>query len=324
MKHHLKKITHPKPYLLIAIILLPPLIAGLMVYIYFQSYKYYQLTPHKIKLQPLTPEINEPNTSTDSKNLEEYIIIGDTGTGNKNQYQVAKAIYSYCLQKQTCKFMIDAGDIIYEKGVTEKNDIQFQTKFENPYQLINLPIYIAMGNHDYLGCSECYLQYANQSPKWYQPGFYYSINQSKLVTFYVIDTENYTVKQHEWLSEQLYKSTTKYNIVVGHRPLQSFEVTKWRENWNGKDLLKKLICNQADYYISGHAHVLEDTGQVDNCKVKQLVSGGGGAYHRKVVLPNSDAFYHEGYGYLALQVYPDKIGYKFYNQFNQLLYKKNQ
>ena len=103
---------------------------------------------------------------------EEFILIGDTGTGSKEQYKVAESIKNYCATKN-CKAVFILGDVIYDKGVSSISDEQFKTKFEDPYKEIQLPFYIVFGNHDYLGCVDCYIKYSSVSKKWEMPERFY-------------------------------------------------------------------------------------------------------------------------------------------------------
>ena len=76
---------------------------------------------------------------------EEFILIGDTGTGSKEQYKVAESIKNYCARKN-CKAVFILGDVIYDKGVASSSDKQFKTKFEDTYKELRLPYYIVLGN----------------------------------------------------------------------------------------------------------------------------------------------------------------------------------
>ena len=67
-------------------------------------------------------------------------ITSDTGSGYDEQYIVADAIQKYH-EDNPLKAVLLLGDNIYEEGVSSIDDEQFTTKFETPYQDINLPFY---------------------------------------------------------------------------------------------------------------------------------------------------------------------------------------
>ena len=73
-----------------------------------------------------------PDVGTVNKTVR-FIAIGDMGTGDDGQYKVAAALESVCAERG-CDFAIGLGDNIYEAGVDSVSDIQFQTKFEDPYK----------------------------------------------------------------------------------------------------------------------------------------------------------------------------------------------
>jgi hypothetical protein len=114
------------------------------------------------------PALNLPKS-------DKFILLGDSGTGEQPQYEVSNGISKYC-SDDNCKSMFILGDVIYEKGVTSVNDTQFTTKFKEPYKNIKLPIYIVFGNHDYLGCIDCYLKFISDSPKWLMPAGFFLFN----------------------------------------------------------------------------------------------------------------------------------------------------
>jgi tartrate-resistant acid phosphatase type 5 len=153
------------------------------------------------------------------------------------------------------------------------------------------------------------------------PSYYYKKSFAPLVSFYIIDSENFNSLQQDWLQEKISEDANPYKIILGHKPLLTFESTHAYENWTGKKDLKDTICDAADLYISGHSHVLEEVGQLDGCKVKQLVSGSGGSSARQVLETHKAKFYYEGNGFLSLLVEKEKIEYSFYDSDENLLYQ---
>lgn len=81
---------------------------------------------------PLAPcsSPNEPTT---------YLLLGDSGAGDRYQQAVADAMADYCLGNN-CTAAFIAGDVIYDFGVQSVQDAQFQTKFETPYSGLDIPL----------------------------------------------------------------------------------------------------------------------------------------------------------------------------------------
>ncbi len=250
-----------------------------------------------------------------------FVVVGDTGAATPAQFAVAKAMQASCEQVGGCQAGFIAGDAIYENSVSSVTDPQFQTKFEEPYKNLSIPLYIAYGNHDYLGCAECYLEYANHSQKWRMPASYYVQSFGDEVSFFVIDTEKFGTVQQQWLKDNLTSNQAHHKVVIGHRPIETFETTKLGENWNGKAELQEILCQTGDLYVAGHAHVLEDNGQIGDCSVKQLVAGGGGAHLRTVSEKSDGDFSAAKHGFVLLKVSEQELNYSFIDSQGEVLFK---
>lgn len=251
-----------------------------------------------------------------------YILMGNIGTGNESQKAVAHGIEHYCRTKD-CAAAFIAGNIIYENGVKNYNDKQFKTKFEDIYKNLSFPFYVAFGNRDYKGCSKCYIDYEKKSKKWEMPSAYYK-KSFKNIDFFVIDTEKFDTKQQQWLEKEINGSIAKSKVVVGHRPIVTYDVEYTTEKWDGKNQLKNIICNKAHFYVSGQSNVLEDVGKLEGCSVQQLISGAGGSYSEQVTENNNNLFSYSKNGFLVIDV-PKKdskeaISYKFLDKDAQILY----
>ncbi len=79
-----------------------------------------------------------------------FIAVGDTGSGNADQFAVAQAMELVC-RVRGCDFVVMLGDNFYEDGVKDEYDPQFESKFERPYQNLSVPFYVTLGNHDNSG-----------------------------------------------------------------------------------------------------------------------------------------------------------------------------
>lgn len=78
------------------------------------------------------------------------LVLGDTGTGEAGQYQVAAAA-SWVCEHRGCDLALLNGDNIYEVGVSGPYDPQFEAKFEAPYAAFAMPFWAVLGNHDNSG-----------------------------------------------------------------------------------------------------------------------------------------------------------------------------
>jgi acid phosphatase len=248
----------------------------------------------------------------------DMVFWGDSGTGDSRQRKVANAIQKLCARG--CDLGVIAGDIIYEAGITSSKDPQIEQKLERPYDRINFPIYLAIGNHDNLGCNHCLVEYAAGSDKFKMPSTYYKVKVNFEIDLIVIDTENFDSAQADWLTKVLDESVARHKIVVGHRPLLTYESEHKDERWGTTSKAQEIMCNRADLYISGHSHLLE-YNTIENCSVKQIISGAGGAETRRITDKTKPVFYFEDNGFVVVQVKNSIAAVMFYNDRGNLIHR---
>ncbi len=248
---------------------------------------------------PFLISVNTVNAQTSNK--IRFIAVGDTGTGDKNQYDVAKAIKQKC-DKDGCDFVIILGDNIYNSGVKSVDDPQFITKFEKPYENIDLKFYMTLGNHDYRGNVNAEIDYTKKSKKWTMLGRTYNFSY-KNADFFSLDTNNPTEKQITRLQRDIAKSTGKWKIAFGHHPRYTHGVYG---NATGKlaDLTDKTLCGKADIYLSGHEHTKQHLKNV--CGVEYLVVGTG-AGTRPAGRGSNTLFAKSSLGFAWFEIDNDKM-----------------
>ena len=77
----------------------------------------------------------------------QLVAVGDTGTGNEEQFEVAHGMARIC-KESGCDMVLLLGDNFYPNGVKSTEDPQFQSKFEEVYKEIKKPFFAVLGNHD--------------------------------------------------------------------------------------------------------------------------------------------------------------------------------
>src|SRR5688500_6399997 len=125
-----------------------------------------------------------------------FVAVGDTGTGDENEYAVARDIGTAC-QARGCDFIVHNGDILYDVGAFSAYDTQFEDKFEVPYGSLGLPVYLVLGNHDAGGdpgseddldrwkeIGDRAVEYSNRTDRttgaWRMPARWYNFTQGSL------------------------------------------------------------------------------------------------------------------------------------------------
>lgn len=234
------------------------------------------------------PDADDPNTIR-------FVALGDAGEGNDTQYQVAAAMETVCAARG-CDFAVYLGDNFYENGVESADDELFQTAFELPYEYLDFPFYVVLGNHDYGGNGLGWeswkpgyeITYSETSDKFILPDRYYSFQKGP-ADFFGLDTNAIVWGEGEdqdaWIEEVISESTAPWRVALGHHTYISngshgnagnYEGLPWLPIVNGADFqtfFDDHLCGQVDIYLCGHDHSrqwLEAT-----CGTEFVVSGAG-------------------------------------------------
>ena len=216
----------------------------------------------------------------------ECIVVADTGSGNDDQIKVARSMEKLAY-KNPIKAVVIIGDNIYPDGCQNVDDEEFIHKFRNPYQKINLPFYLCLGNHDYHTNAESQIEYTfsnhNKDKKWNLPKKWYTQSFPHCDMFF-IDT-NFKYFSSEMIKKQLNdtinsirKSTKKWKILCGHHTWRSIGGHGNAEQKHEQfmdDLLKKV---KIDIYMCGHDHC-KSLIHVGKHNIPTLVIGTGGKYY---------------------------------------------
>lgn len=181
-------------------------------------------------------------------NSVRFAVIGDSGSGDRYQYQVAAEMEA-CRRTFPFNFVIMLGDNI--TGGHSPRD--FYEKFENPYKALldsGVKFYASLGNHD--RTLERFYAPFNMGGKTY-----YSFKRGN-VTFFALDSDYMDSGQLDWIKRALQSATTTpWKICFFHHPLYS----DGRAHGGDLDLrhLLQPIFEQhgVDAVFSGHDHVYE-------------------------------------------------------------------
>ncbi|VXD22146.1 conserved exported hypothetical protein [Planktothrix serta PCC 8927] len=252
--------------------------------------------PHQkiLGVDPAIAEISDP------KPLFRFVTIGDAGTGEKGQYDVANAMFRYH-QNHPFQVVTLLGDNIYINGEIEK----INQVFEKPYQPLlqqGVKFYACLGNHDIrTENGDRQVTY----PLFNMKGRYYTF-QYNPVQFFVLDANENAdwEKQMPWLENQLQHSQSAWKIVYSHYPIYSSGVYGVNP-----ELMNRLTPLFKKYgvqlYMNGHEHDYERTKPID--ETTYLTSGNGGAAIRPVGSSEWTATAASILGFTAIEIYPDRM-----------------
>lgn len=177
-----------------------------------------------------------------------FAAIGDMGTGELAQYEVAQRMLQFH-QTFPFTFVIMLGDNIYGG----KSPDQLQKKFEIPYKPLldaGVRFYAALGNHD--DTNERFYKLLNMNGERY-----YSFKKGS-VHFFVLDSTYLDPKQLTWLEKELANAgTTDWKICYFHHPLYS-SGTFHGSSTELRAVLEPLFLKYGVQVVfAGHEHVYE-------------------------------------------------------------------
>lgn len=179
----------------------------------------------------------------------QFVAFGDAGSGSEGQAAVGRAMARVCADRG-CDFALELGDNFYPRGVGSVDDPQFDTAFEKPYELLNVPVYAVLGNHDNGGAhggdggnnARGDFQVLHHATKWRMPARYYYIrmpvdSDPPLAAFFGLDSspltawaadadprwapQAYAAQQLDWLRSVMASSTATWKVVFAHHPYVS-------------------------------------------------------------------------------------------------------
>jgi tartrate-resistant acid phosphatase type 5 len=279
-------------------------------------------TPTRIMLPP-TPSSTSTQTPSPTATIAIPVVfaaIGDYGTGDQNEADVANLILSW-----NPEFIITLGDNNYPTGAADHMDQavgQFFHSYIYPYSGNYSPgaevnrFFPSLGNHDLM---------AENGQPYYDyftlPGNerYYDFTWGPVHLFALDDIDSepdgvgVSSKQAEWLKAGLAESTSAWNIVYMHYPPYSSGLhgsTDWAR-WPYREW-------GADAVLAGHDHTYE---RLEENGLPFFINGlgGGGIYNFPNIVDGSLMRYNADYGAMRIEVTDSFINFEFINRDGELV-----
>jgi len=202
-------------------------------------------------------------------------VLGDNGTGDKEQYQIADQMTRF-----HAKFPFDRvimlGDNIY--GGQGPSDLV--QKFSQPYKALldaGVKFYASLGNHDD--------PVNNRYPLWNMGGQMYYTYSTRNVRFFALDSNKVEPQELAWLESQLKSATEAWKICYFHHPLYSDGGTHG-SSVDVRVLFEPLFVTYGvNVVFSGHDHIYERITPQKG--IYYFVEGAGGQLRKNDVNPTS-------------------------------------
>jgi acid phosphatase len=214
-----------------------------------------------------------------------FLAVGDWGRGGDFHQADVAARMGETAAAMNASFVISVGDNFYEDGVSGVDDPQWKTSFEDVYAApsLQVPWYVALGNHDYHGDSQAQIDYTARSRRWRLPSRWHKLSDTApdgaTVEIFILDTSPLisayyadgakkvkvagqdTKAQLAWFEDAVASSTADWKIVVGHHPVWPQRKSSSGGEGPSPDMLTSidpvLQRHRIPLYLNGHDHDLQ-------------------------------------------------------------------
>jgi calcineurin-like phosphoesterase family protein len=204
-----------------------------------------------------------------------FAVMGDTGTGDRVQYEVAKQMATFH-DAFPFAFVIMLGDNV----IGSDTPADMRTKFETPYKPLldaGVVFHAVLGNHD--NPNQRFYKLFNMGGERYYDFLAPEGGTAKTteagVHFFALDSDYLDKPQLDWLEKELASASPGWKILFFHHPLYS------SGNTHGSALESRAILEPlfvkygVSAVFSGHDHIYERI-KPQMGGIAYWVSGAGG------------------------------------------------
>ncbi|MBL7855096.1 MAG: metallophosphoesterase [Cyclobacteriaceae bacterium] len=271
-----------------------------------------------------------------------FYVVGDWGRdGQFGQWELAQTMNALA-REEPPDFILSAGDNFYEDGVDGVADPQWNTSFEAIYNgpFLQVPWYVALGNHDYAGSVQAQLDYHNVNPRWNMPARYYTFVRTDpggtRLRFVVLDTTPFersyyslswsdhllgqdTLRQRHWIDSVFRLQDADFTIALGHHPLYTGGARAQEPNGVREALEPLFTTHRIPVYLAGHEHDLQYLK--DPAKPTHHLVSGAGSSVRPTGEIDITRFSKSVVGFVMLEAYATRLDVRFYSIDGDVIYE---
>jgi hypothetical protein len=211
---------------------------------------------------PQAPPVALPNKDGSLK----FAVLGDFGTGSREQYQMAEQMAKVHDRFQY-EIVVTVGDNIY--GSERPQD--FVRKFELPYKALlsrGVKFYASLGNHD--DRAQARYKLFNMEGRTY----YTFKAPDEDVRFFALESDYPSREQIAWLEKELSASGEKWKIPYFHHPLYSSGGRHGSDVQLRQTLEPLFLKYGVSVVLTGHDHFYERVKPQNG--IAYFVVGSGG------------------------------------------------
>ncbi len=230
-----------------------------------------------------------------------FAVVGDTGTGTKQQQQLADVMTRY-RGAFPFEFVLMTGDNMY--GAETPAD--FDRKFENVYRALlddKVLFYAVLGNHD--ESNQRFYKHFNMKGEEY-----YRINRGN-VSFYALNSNYMETRQLKWLENELANDKSEWKIAFLHHPPYS-SGGKHGSSLAVREVVEPLFLKYGvNAVFAGHDHFYERVKPQKG--IYYFVSGAGGKLRPgdvKKGSPLTAVGYDKDMSFMLLEIAGDQLHFQ--------------
>ena len=197
-----------------------------------------------------------------------FAVLGDFGTGSKQQYQLATQM-KLVHDRFPYEMVALVGDNLY--GSERPQD--FKKKFEDPYKPLldaGVKFYASLGNHDDPQEQRNYKLFNMDGKRYYS--FKPTTKQS--VRFFVLESSYLNPDQIAWFEKELKDSESEWKIPYFHHPPYSSGERHGSDTQIRQPLDPLFLKYNVSVVLTGHDHFYERTKPQNG--IVYFVCGSGG------------------------------------------------
>jgi len=230
-----------------------------------------------------------------------FVVIGDTGTGSKKQYDLADILLR-ARATFPFDFVLLLGDNLYG-GESPKD---YKNKFENVYRPLldqKVKFYATLGNHD--EPAQRFYEHFNMDGKEY-----YRFTKGN-VAFYSLNSNYLDKKQVKWLEDELAKDTSEWKITFHHHPPYSSGGKHGSDTALRKVVEPIFLKYGVAAVFTGHDHFYERIKPQKG--IYYFVSGAGGKLRAGDVKDNSpltEKFFDRDMSFMLVEVVDNQLHFQ--------------
>ena len=224
------------------------------------------------RLSEIAPnQLALPNSDRSIK----FAIIGDSGRGDRPQHEVAAQMVAY-RQRFDYKFVLMAGDNIYEGPATGED---YRLKFEEPYKPLldaGVKFYAALGNHD--DTNQIFYKPFNMDGRRYYtfvPPVDPITRWDTRVRFFALDSTYLSFEQIRWFEKEVTESRAEWKIAFLHHPLYTSGRYALAARGIRLAIESAFVNGGVDVVFSGHEHIYERAALQQG--ILYFITGGAGS-----------------------------------------------